>query len=100
LVATGEPLEARRAYELGLVNRIAPADQVLDTALDLARVIASNAPVSVRESLKVARRAQEETDAALRAASAAGSRIVGATEDAKEGPRAFLEKRPARWQGR
>ena len=100
LVATGEPLDAGRAYELGLVNRLAPTEKVLETALELARVIAANAPVSVRESLKVARRAQEETDADLRKASAAGSNVVRETEDAKEGPRAFLEKRAPRWTGR
>lgn len=100
LVATGEPMGAQRAYELGFVNRVAPTEKVLDTALDLARAIAANAPVSVRESLKVARLAQEEKDADLRKLSAEASLRVRDTEDAKEGPRAFLEKRAPRWVGR
>jgi enoyl-CoA hydratase/carnithine racemase len=99
LVATGEPLDADRAYALGLVNRVTPAADVLDTALALARTIAANAPVSVRESLTVARLSGEQTDAALRAMSREASQRVSATQDSKEGPRAFLEKRPARWVG-
>lgn len=100
LVATGEPIGAHRAYELGMVNRVAPSARVLDTALELARAIAANAPVSVWQSLKVARLAQEEKDADLRKMSAEASLVVKASEDAKEGPRAFLEKRPPRWTGR
>lgn len=100
LVATGAPLEGRRAYELGLVNRLVPTAQVLDAALDLARSIAANAPVSVRESLRVARLANEATDADLRVLSGEAARTVMVTEDAREGPRAFLEKRAPRWQGR
>jgi enoyl-CoA hydratase/carnithine racemase len=100
LVATGDPMEARRAYELGLVNRLAPTDQVLAVALDLARAIAVNAPVSVRESLKVARLSGEASDAELRKISGEAAMRVMATADAREGPRAFLEKRAPQWTGR
>lgn len=100
LVATGDPMEARRAYELGLVNRVAPTDQVLAVALDLARAIAVNAPVSVRESLKVARLSGEASDAELRKLSGEAAMRVMTTADAREGPRAFLEKRAPQWTGR
>jgi enoyl-CoA hydratase len=100
LVATGDPMEARRAYELGLVNRLAPTDQVLAVALELARAIAVNAPISVRESLKVARLSSEATDAELRKISGEASMRVMTTADAREGPRAFLEKRAPQWTGR
>ena len=100
LVATGDSLGAQRAYELGLVNRVAPTDKVLDTALELARAIAVNAPMSVRESLKVARLSGEATDAELRRISGEATLRVMTTADAREGPRAFLEKRAAVWSGR
>ncbi len=100
LVATGDPMDARRAFELGFVNRLAPTDKVLDTALELARAIACNAPVSVRESLNIARLSSETTDADLRRLSSEATGRVMATADAREGPRAFLEKRPPAWTGR
>lgn len=100
LIATGDPIDADRAYALGLVNRVAPSDEVLATAVALAEAIAVNAPLSVRESLDVARLSAETSDAELRRLSFAASDRVFASEDAKEGPRAFIEKRPARWTGR
>lgn len=100
LIATGDPIDARRAYELGLVNRVAPSDAVRSTAIALAEAIAVNAPLSVRESLDVARLSSEKSDAELRTLSFEASARVFASEDAEEGPRAFLEKRPARWTGR
>ena len=54
----------------------------------------------MRESLKVAKQSLDHTDAELREISAVASRTVAATEDYKEGPRAFIEKRPPRWQGK
>ncbi len=66
----------------------------------LATVIAGNAPLAVRESLAVARLATAADEAALRAASAAARARVQASEDFREGPRAFIEKRPPRWTGR
>jgi enoyl-CoA hydratase/carnithine racemase len=100
LVATGDPLPVARAYALGLVNRMVPIGNVLAEARKLAHEIAVNAPLSVRESLAVARLGQEMTDAELRKLSRDKSIIVMTSEDAKEGPRAFLEKRAPNWQGR
>jgi enoyl-CoA hydratase/carnithine racemase len=100
LVATGEPIGAERAAALGFVNHVAPLDQVLDTAIGLARAIAVNAPLAVRHSLIVARLASECTDAELRKLSVTEGDIVFASEDAQEGARAFLEKRAPQWKGR
>lgn len=100
LVATGNPMSAERAYQLGLVNRMVPTDQVLETAKSLAAEIAENAPLSVRESLAVARLAQEMSDADLRELSREKSTIVMRSADAKEGPIAFLEKRKPVWTGK
>ncbi len=100
LIATGEPLEAPRAHALGLVNRCVPAERVLDEARALALVIAANAPLSVRESLKVARMAMDLPEAELWPISRKTSAAVFSSEDAREGPRAFLEKREPIWKGR
>jgi enoyl-CoA hydratase/carnithine racemase len=100
LIATGNSLEAPRALALGLVNRVVPSDQVLKSAIELAQSIAANAPLAVRQSLRVARRSAEREDAELRAFSDREGTVVYESEDAKEGPRAFLEKRAPKWVGR
>jgi enoyl-CoA hydratase/carnithine racemase len=100
LLTTGEPIDAHRAYEIGLINRVAPAGGALEAALAMAATIARNAPIAVRESLKVARLAQDLDEEALFVAMRRSGEIVRASEDFKEGPRAFLEKREPRWTGR
>lgn len=101
MILTGDPIDASRAHALGLVNLLAPDLQgLLPAALALAQRITANAPVAVRESLGVARQAFDLSDAELRAASEAAQARNMATEDFQEGPRAFIEKRPPRWQGR
>lgn len=99
-IATGDPIDAARAGSFGMVNHVLPADQVLPAALDLAGRIAANAPVAVRESLAIARTAFDApADTLFTQAADAGKRLA-ATEDYREGPRAFLEKRAPRWLGR
>jgi enoyl-CoA hydratase/carnithine racemase len=100
LIATGESLPAERAYTFGLVNRLTSSAEVLHVARQLAEEIAANAPLSVRESLRIARLAHDLPDAELRALSRKVSELVLSSEDSKEGPRAFLEKRPPQWRGR
>lgn len=100
LVATGDPMPADRAHAFGLVNRLVPVGQAVEGARQLALEIAVNAPVSVRESLEVARLAYDMDEASLRVRSKQASATTGATEDAKEGPKAFLEKRAPVWKGR
>ena len=100
LIATGSRLSATRAESLGLVNRIAPAGELETTTQELVDAICANAPLSVRESLAVARDAYRLSDSEGFERTAAASRIVTQTEDFVEGPRAFIEKRPPKWKGR
>jgi len=100
LIATGVRLGAERALALGLINRVVPKDRTLVEALALADIIACNAPIAVRESLKIARRTFDLDDAALARLSEEGQQRVMRTEDFQEGPRAFIEKRTPRWVGR
>ena len=103
MILTGEPIDAPRALALGLINRVVSEDQVVDAALELAKKICEAAPLSVQASKRVAMGivdgfvAAEEGDWEL-------SRREGAelmkSADAKEGPRAFAEKRTPNWQGR
>ena len=100
MIATGDPIDAQTAHRHGLVNRLVPLDEVLAEAHRLAAQICANAPVAVRESLSVARRAFDATDAELMNEGLQAFGRVAQTEDMREGPRAFLEKRPPEWKGR
>jgi enoyl-CoA hydratase len=98
LLLTGKPLDARRAYDIGLVNRVVPAPELMPAALELAEVICKNGPLAVRTAKEIAVRALG-LEAGFVLEKALGARVF-ASEDAKEGPRAFAEKRPPRFRGR
>jgi enoyl-CoA hydratase len=100
MIALGEPIDGTRAYALGLVNAVVPDEAVLDTAIDMARRICANAPLSVRESLKIARAAHETPEQQSIAAMRRTMEFLMTTADFKEGPTAFVEKRAPRWSGR
>jgi enoyl-CoA hydratase/carnithine racemase len=100
LLLTGEPIDAARAYEVGLVNRVVPDPELRSEAGRLARRIAGNAPLSVRAAKAMVHAAAgRDLDAAVEE----GWRLfqpVYLSEDAQEGPRAFAEKRSPVWKGR
>ncbi|HEX3946054.1 MAG TPA: crotonase/enoyl-CoA hydratase family protein, partial [Acidimicrobiales bacterium] len=100
MALTGDPIDASRALALGLVNRVVPADRLLDEALALADRIAENAPLSVRHSKDVIRRSAELPEAEGWAVNDAAMGIVFSSSDAMEGPVAFAEKRKPDWQGK
>jgi enoyl-CoA hydratase/carnithine racemase len=100
MIATGDPVDAERAERLGLVNRVVDPDLVLPEALALAERVAANAPLAVEWSLQVARHAMDHDETELRRQAQAVIGRIHATEDAREGPRAFLERRAPQWKGR
>ncbi|HEY5304660.1 MAG TPA: crotonase/enoyl-CoA hydratase family protein [Acidimicrobiales bacterium] len=100
MALTAEPLSAARAYDVGLVNRVVPFDEVLPTAMALAQRICANAPLAVRTSKRVMRDAMDlGEDDAWTLNNEAFATIAGSA-DALEGAVAFAEKRPAVWQGK
>jgi enoyl-CoA hydratase len=98
LLLTGENIDAERAYSIGLVNRVVPADELLPTALKLAEKIARNGPLAVRTAKQIAVRALN-LEPGLVLEKALGAKVL-ASEDAVEGPKAFLEKRKPAFKGR
>jgi enoyl-CoA hydratase len=93
-------IPAQRAYEMGLLNAIVPRDELLDTAYEYAHRITANAPLAVQatkqsvwEGLGMSLRDAYKNESAL-------SSMIFQTEDAKEGPKAFREKRKPNWQGK
>jgi len=93
---TGEPIDAVEAWELGLVSAVVPDHELLDVALNWARRLAGAAPVAVEQIKRLG--SGEELEAGVRAEKAAFARVF-ASEDAREGTAAFVEKRPARFRG-
>jgi enoyl-CoA hydratase/carnithine racemase len=98
LTMTGDPISAERALELGLVNRVVPAEEVLDVAVALAERIGENSPVAVRVSRKLVREAIELTEAEAWKRNDERSMEVFRGGDMIEGATAFAEKRKPVWR--
>lgn len=102
MILTGEPITAARALELGMINRVVPADQVLDAALELANRVAANAPLAVQASKRVALGIVDgrlADDASWEQSNREIVAVAG-TEDVREGTLAFMQKRKPEWQAR
>jgi enoyl-CoA hydratase/carnithine racemase len=100
LILTGRSISAARALEIGLINRVVPSGGCVDAAVELAEEICQASPLAVRYSKAVARTTVAlGEDEAIRATRDL-RRAVLKSEDFKEGPRAFAEKRPPVWKGR
>ena len=100
IVLTGKPIGAQRAYEIGLVNRLAEPGKTLDVALELAREVIEGAPLSVDAARRTVMLATEMGRSAALDAGYAAHETAYNSEDAQEGPRAFSEKRKPVWKGR
>lgn len=100
IIVTGDPIDVDRAYQIGLVNKVVPKGQQVEGAAEIARRIAENAPLAVQGALELARRAVDlDDEGGMRA----GDELIAGlrnTEDWKEGPLAFVEKRKPVWKGR
>lgn len=102
IALTGKPVSAARAIELGLVNRVAPEGTALSVALELAEVVAANAPISVRETKRVLHEsvaAGSDWDDRVWEISHAAIKTVMTSKDSREGARAFAQKRKPVWTG-
>ncbi len=100
MILTGEPLDAERAYGLGLVNLLTEPGGALDSAVNLAQRIAANGPVAVRECLAAIESLFEAEEAHGWELTAQACSIIWQSEDAKEGQKAFAERRRPVWCGR
>jgi enoyl-CoA hydratase len=99
MMLTGEPIDAERAYALGLVNRLCDDGSALAHALALADSLCANSPVAVRESLGVINQSIEASDALAWQLSTEAAARVRVSQDSREGIAAFLGKRKPVWRG-
>jgi enoyl-CoA hydratase/carnithine racemase len=100
ILVTGKPIGADFALGHGLVNRVVDDAEVLDEAIRMAGEIVRSAPMSVQASLDLVRAASELDEQGLWELNDSWGQRIIRTEDAREGPRAFLEKRAPKWSGR
>ena len=100
LALTGDPIEAGRAHELGLVNRLAEPGQALSAALELAEAIARNGPLALAASKRILTESVDWPDSEFFARQQAITEPVMASQDAREGATAFAEKRAPVWTER
>jgi enoyl-CoA hydratase len=100
LLLTGDPVDAARAAQIGLVNRVVDDGQALTAAIELAERIAANGPLALIATKQIACGGGDWPAEQRWGQMAALMASVFTSEDAREGARAFAEKRPPVWQGR
>ena len=100
MALTADPIIAEKAAEYGLVTRLAEPGKVLEAALELAARVARNAPLAVAASKQLVRETAGRTEEEFWAFQRSFAAPVFTSEDAREGPRAFAEKRAPNWSGR
>ena len=100
LVMTAQPITAQRAYDIGFLNKVVPGDQLLEEALTMAQQIAENAPLAVQYFKELAYRGLNMSTQDTSSLTYHMYDQLLQTEDSKEGPLAFAEKRKPQWKGR
>lgn len=99
LLLTGDSIPAQEAQAAGLINHVVPGPQVMDRAMAIARRIAANGPLATAQIKRTTLEASGRTLSEGYALEDRARDVIMASEDAREGPRAFMEKRPARFRG-
>ncbi len=100
LICTGDRIGAAEAERIGLVNKVVPADQLLTAAEEMARRIMSRGPLAIRAAIEAVMRGSEMPFEEGQFLEATLFGLLCASEDTKEGMKAFLEKRPAEFKGK
>jgi enoyl-CoA hydratase len=100
ILLSGEMISATRAYEIGLVNRVVAAAELMPEARKWATSLAAKAPLAVRYIIEAVNHGFEMSQADAQFLETSLFGLVASTEDMKEGTRAFLEKRPAQWKAK
>ena len=100
LVLTAQPVTAQRAYDMGFLNKVVPAEDLMKEAMAMAQQIADNAPLAVQTFKELAYRGLNMSVPDISALTYQMYDALLLTEDSKEGPKAFAEKRKPQWKGR
>jgi enoyl-CoA hydratase len=100
LILSGETISAQEAYRIGLVNEVVPAADLIPRAEAILKMIASNAPIAIRQSLEAVNKGLDTSQSEGFALEASYFGLCAGTEDKKEGTSAFLEKRAPQFAGR
>jgi enoyl-CoA hydratase len=100
LICTGDRIGAAEAERIGLVNKVVPADQLMSTAEEMARKIMSRGPLAIRAAIEAVMIGSEMPFQEAQFLEATLFGFLCASDDTKEGMKAFLEKRPAQFKGR
>ncbi len=100
MLLTGEMIGAEEAHRIGLVNKVVPADELMDSCLELMKKILANGPIALRMTFDAVNRGSEMPLAEAQYLEASLFGLLCTTEDMKEGTAAFLDKRPAKFEGR
>jgi enoyl-CoA hydratase len=100
MIFTGDHIDAKRAFEIGLVNAVLPKEKLMEHCRTLAQKIAQKGPLAVARAKRLVERGYDMTLRAANRQEAESFALLFDTEDRREGMRAFVEKRPARFTGK